>query len=69
MRFGSSLAQVDKVLVFDAARLKNALDEIDTEFERTQPHAVQRNVAGSSQIARQMSGSCEWMRRPRTKQS
>lgn len=51
---GSSLARADNVLVFAAASLKNALDEIGTEFERTQPHTVQFNFAGSSQIARQV---------------
>jgi len=49
-----SLARADNVLVFAAASLKNALDEIGTEFERTQPHTVQFNFAGSSQIARQI---------------
>jgi len=51
---GSSLARADNVLVFAAASLKNALEEIGTEFERTQPHIVQFNFAGSSQIARQV---------------
>ena len=50
----SSIAQADRVMVFAAASLKNALDEIAASFEQTEPHSVVFNFAGSSQLARQV---------------
>ena len=44
----------DRVMVFAAASLKNALDEIAASFEQTEPHSVVFNFAGSSQLARQV---------------
>jgi len=49
-----SLARADNVLVFAAASLKNALDEIGTKCERIQPHTVHFNFTGSSQIVRKV---------------
>jgi molybdate transport system substrate-binding protein len=50
----SSVAQADRVMVFAAASLKNALDEIGASFEKKYAHTVAFNFAGSSQIARQV---------------
>lgn len=50
----SSVAQADRVMVFAAASLKNALDEIGASFEKKHAHTVVFNFAGSSQIARQV---------------
>lgn len=50
----SSDVQADRVMVFAAASLKNAMDEIGAAFEKEHPHRVVFNFAGSSQIARQV---------------
>jgi len=50
----SSVAQADRVTVFAAASLKNAMDEIGLAFEEKYAHTVVFNFAGSSQIARQV---------------
>lgn len=50
----SSVAQADRVTVFAAASLKNAMDEIGVAFEKKHAHSVVFNFAGSSQIARQV---------------
>ena len=41
-------------MVFAAAGLKNALDEIAASFEKTESHSVVFNFAGSSQLAHQV---------------
>ena len=41
-------------MVFTAAGLKNALDEIAASFEKTESHSVVFNFAGSSQLAHQV---------------
>ena len=41
-------------MVFAAASLKNALDDIAASFEQTKSHSVVFNFAGSRQMARQV---------------
>ena len=41
-------------MVFAAASLKNALDEISTSYEQTESHSVAFNFTESSQLARQV---------------
>lgn len=50
----SSVAQADRVMVFAAASLKNAMDEIGASFAKKHTHTVVFNFAGSSQIVRQV---------------
>ena len=44
----------DRITVFAAASLKNAMDEISAGFERETSHAVAVSLAGSSALARQI---------------
>ena len=44
----------DRITVFAAASLKNAMDEIAAGFERQTGHAVAVSLAGSSALARQI---------------
>ncbi|WP_226624127.1 molybdate ABC transporter substrate-binding protein [Alloyangia pacifica] len=47
-------AQAEEVVVFAAASLKNAMDEIAPAFEAQSGHAVTVSLAGSSALARQI---------------
>lgn len=50
----SSAAQGDEVRIFAAASLKNALDNVATEFETATGHEVTISYAGSNALARQI---------------
>ena len=50
----SSITLANRIMVFAAAGLKNALDEIAASFEKTESHSVVFNFAESSQLARQV---------------
>lgn len=47
-------AQAEDLLVFAAASLKNALDEVDTAFTGQTGHLVKTSLAGSSALAKQL---------------
>lgn len=51
---GASAARADRVLVFAASSLKNALEQMAEEFEAESGHRVALSFAGSSLLARQI---------------
>ncbi|MCI2399667.1 molybdate ABC transporter substrate-binding protein [Aliiroseovarius subalbicans] len=51
---GARAAVADRITVFAAASLKNALEQVASEFERASGHQLTLSLAGSSSLARQI---------------